>query len=90
EKLGLELDPNGAGQLLQGFGGGHAFSRGSERFEMTLAECQLELTALVTEADMAEIELLLGQATLNTPGVTMVVRGGRMYLTTKPNIDNVG
>nr|CAI5818469.1 unnamed protein product [Callosobruchus analis] len=87
ERLGLEMDPNGAGQLLQGFGGGHALSRGSVIFEMTLAGCQIELTALVTEADMGQIELLLGQATLNTPGVTMVVRGGRIYLTTKPNIE---
>nr|CAI5824178.1 unnamed protein product [Callosobruchus analis] len=87
ERLGLEIDPNGAGQLLQGFGGGHALSRGSVSFEMTLAGCQIELTALVTEADMGQIELLLGQAALNTPGVTMVVRGGRIYLTTKPNIE---
>nr|CAI5837610.1 unnamed protein product [Callosobruchus analis] len=87
ERLGLAIDPNGAGQLLQGFGGGHALSRGSVSFEMTLAGCQIELTALVTEADMGQIELHLGQATLNTPGVTMVVRGGRIYLTTKPNIE---
>nr|CAI5854364.1 unnamed protein product [Callosobruchus analis] len=88
ERLGLEIDPNGAAKLLQGLhGSGHVLSRGSVSFEMTLAECQLELTALVTEADMGQIELLLGQATLNTPGVTMVVRGGRICLTTKPNIE---
>nr|CAI5834888.1 unnamed protein product [Callosobruchus analis] len=54
---------------------------------MTLAQCRIELTALVTEADMGQIELLLGQATPNAPGVTMVVRDGRLYLTTKPNIE---
>nr|CAI5854043.1 unnamed protein product [Callosobruchus analis] len=43
ERLGLEIDLNGAAQLLQGFGGGQALSRWSVSFEMTLAECRMKL-----------------------------------------------
>lgn len=46
-----------------------------------LMGCCFNIKALILDCDMGVKELLLGPPTINSPGVTMVVRNDKAYLT---------
>ncbi|KAJ8911545.1 hypothetical protein NQ315_012798 [Exocentrus adspersus] len=88
-RLGLTVREDGEIQALRGFGGGVVYSLGEVVCDMMLADCRIAIKALITAADLGPIELLLGLPTINGPGVTMVVRGGKTYLTTEPDMEEL-
>ncbi|KAJ8910567.1 hypothetical protein NQ315_008952 [Exocentrus adspersus] len=88
-RLGLTVREDGEIQALRGFGGGVVYSLGEVVCDMMLADCRIAIKALITAADLGQIELLLGLPTINGPGVTMVVRGGKTYLTTEPDMEEL-
>ncbi|XP_031329824.1 uncharacterized protein LOC116160702 [Photinus pyralis] len=85
-RLGLGKRREGTGVVLSGFGGGQVVALGEAWFTAEVDGIDLEVKALVADVDVGDIELLLGQSSLDVPGVTMVVRDGKALLSDEGDI----
>ena len=78
KRLALAIRPNDT--VLKGFGGYTTTAVGEVSVVLTIDGVELAVEALVTSCSLANAEVLLGQPTWATGGVTLVVQGGKAKL----------
>lgn len=76
--LALNVKPTNI--VLRGFSGGLLTSRGIVEFKLEIDDIQVQCTAHVTDVDMQDIHLLIGQPVINAPCVSLVVANGTATL----------
>lgn len=82
--LDLEISPSSA--ILKGFSGEHLRSRGEVAFKLEIDGIHIyPCKAYLTDVDMGNINLLVGQPIINGDGMTLVVSEGKATL--KQDID---
>ncbi|XP_049868119.1 uncharacterized protein LOC126368265 [Pectinophora gossypiella] len=72
--LNLEITPTSI--ILKGFTGQHLNSRGKVNFQMEIDGIAVECEAHLTDVDMGNIHLLIGQPIINQNGISLVVSNG--------------
>ncbi|XP_049886651.1 uncharacterized protein LOC126381174 [Pectinophora gossypiella] len=72
--LNLEITPTSI--ILKGFTGQHLKSRGKVNFQMEIDGIAVECEAHLTDVDMGNIHLLIGQPIINQDGICLVVSNG--------------
>ncbi|CAG9562833.1 unnamed protein product [Danaus chrysippus] len=82
----LSLDVTPTSTRLKSFSGDFLTSRGVVEFELEIDNIHIQCTAHVTEADMQDIHLLIGQPVINAEHVSLVVTNGRATLTRKTDV----
>lgn len=76
--LGLEAKP--ASVTLKGFSGGCINSNGEVEFELEIDDLRMTCNAYLTDTDMSDVNLLIGQPVINSEGVSLVVHEGKATL----------
>lgn len=77
----LQLPTTSKASVLRGFGGSKILSDRETTFLLKLDELSLSASAIVTDADMGDIDIIIGQPVINKEGVSFTVEMGESKLT---------
>lgn len=81
--LALKVTPTST--ILKGFSGGLLTSRGEVEFNLGIDDIHVKCTAHVTETDMQDIHLLIGQPVIDADRVSLVVTNNTATLKLNPD-----